>query len=59
MPAKAYNRYFGGDEGSAAKAKREMKRKYGEKEGESVWHGYIQNEKQGKPHGRSKRRYPD
>jgi len=59
MPASAYNRYFGGEGGSAAKARRAMQDKYGATKGESVFHGYIQNEKKGKPHRSSKRQYPD
>lgn len=38
MPISKYNKYFGGKEGSAAKAKSAMQQEYGEKKGESVFY---------------------
>ncbi|MCP4899753.1 MAG: hypothetical protein GY906_22535 [bacterium] len=50
MPISKYNRYFGGEKGSAAKAKRGMANTYGER-GEEVFYRTI-NKKKGRHHPR-------
>lgn len=38
MPLKAYDKWFGGKKGSAAKAKKSMLKEYGEDKGERVFY---------------------
>lgn len=54
MPISKYNKYFGGKEGSASKAKRAMKAHYGDKKGEQVFYA-LKNKRKGKKgkHGKA------
>lgn len=45
MPTNRYDKYFGGEPGAAEKALRQMKKTYGAKDGETVFHATIAKRK--------------
>lgn len=45
MPIKKYDKYFGGKKGSAAKAKKAMRKQYGKKIGDSVFYASVNKKK--------------
>jgi hypothetical protein len=45
MPLSKYDKQFGGKKGSAAKAKRAMKKQYGPKKGEQVFYATVNKRK--------------
>jgi hypothetical protein len=45
MPVVNYDRYFGGEKGAAAKAKANMQRTYGKKDGETVFYATVAKRK--------------
>lgn len=45
MPLNRYDRFFGGERGSAEKALQSMKRTYGRKDGETVFYATVAKRK--------------
>jgi len=45
VPLERYDKFFGGEKGSAGKALKAMKRTYGSKDGEHVFYARIAKEK--------------
>ncbi len=45
MPLERYDKFFGGEKGSAEKALRSMKRTYGRKDGEHVFYSTVAKRK--------------
>jgi len=45
VPLERYDKFFGGEKGSAANALKRMKRTYGPKDGEHVFYAKIAKEK--------------
>lgn len=51
MPISKYNKFFGGKEDSAEKAKSAMSKEYGSKKGEQVFYALKEKRKKARKHG--------
>ena len=56
MPLSLYDKFFGGEKGSAAKALAAMKKQYGDEKGEAIFYATVNKKKKNKK-GLAKRLY--